>query len=73
MAPGTFMYVYVAWVAVYFISNKDTVNVWQKVLTFGGGGVATIIVVIIVTYFARREIKKAMDNEETSSIIQKNV
>jgi len=64
MAPGTFMFVYVAWVAIYFANNKETTKLWSDILKYGGGGIATIAVVVLVTYFARKEINKALEREE---------
>jgi len=65
MAPGTFMYVYVAWAAKKSIGERDNATFWQRILTYVGGGIATITVVVLVTYFARKEILKVMKEQET--------
>jgi len=64
MAPGTFMYIYIVWVSVYFAQGRAEAELLGDILKYGGGGVATILAVVLVTFFARREIKKNLDEDE---------
>jgi len=64
MAPGTFMYVYVSWATINVASNTDQAELAKTILTYVGGGIATILVVVLVTIFAKREINKALEEEE---------
>jgi len=72
MAPGTFMYIYIVWTAVYFAQGRAQAELWGDILKYVGGGVATIVAVVLVTYFARREINKNLEEDEEQKTLNTN-
>jgi len=59
MAPGTFLYIYIAWAAAHAISSGNT-SLVENILIYGVGSVVTIGVVVLVTILAKRAIDAEM-------------
>jgi len=65
MMPGTFLYVYIPWAAVHTANTaSDTTALIKNIIVFGAGGAATIVAIVIITIFAKREIDKALKEDE---------
>jgi len=67
MAPGTFMYIYIAWAAAHAISTGGNASLLENVLIYGVGTFVTICVVVLVTVLAKRAINAEMKEQNAGN------